>query len=161
MERKSLALIGRLRIGDPLRVHIVIVVGPHGRMDLPHVLEAGNLGNRIPRRVLPALGRAVVDDDHLRLQRQHVGGRTREIVHKAVVRGLIQRDRAELIHRAREFHFNVAREVAQVEKLELAIGKQESHAALVLGGVAFGSLGVLAQRIRAAFIDRGADRLPI
>ena len=77
------------------------------------------------------------------------------------MRGLKQRDGAEFIDRARQLHFDVARQVAQIEKLEFAVGEQEAHAALVLGGVALGSPGVLAQRIRAAVIDGLGDGLRV
>ena len=85
----------------------------------------------------------------------------RRIVDEAVVSGLQNRDFAGAIGGARQIHFTIPGQIAQIGKLELSIGEQEAQAAAVLAFVGGLILDVLAEWIRATAINGLADHLAV
>src|SRR5258706_4102719 len=145
--------IGGLQIRDHLGAG-VISAGRECHVHLPHAFDALDLGHGFPSGRLPSLLRTVVHDDNLRLQRPYVCGCAGKVAEEAMMGGLHQRDRSELIQRASQLHLLVPGPIAQVEKGELAEGEQEAEAALIFSLVGILLLRALAERVRTAVIDR-------
>ena len=112
------------------------------------------------RRPAQALPRSVVHDHDLRLDRVEKSGRAGAI-QRAMTAGLIQRDLAQLVHRARELHLHGPVEIGEIEKPELAKGEQRADHAVVLGHVPRLFLGRGTQRVRLAAIHRFREQLTV
>ena len=125
------------------------------------IRKLGTLEQQAATVRLQAFARAVVDDHYLRLQRPIKRGKAREVVHKAVMRRLQQRHRADPVHRAGHFGFLVPGQIADIEKFKSPVREQDARAALVFRFVGIVVLRVSAKRIGAAAFERFVEQFAV